>query len=147
MTVECDGEVARVSGTPEHPCWCVSRREWMPMGALEPGDELDGLVGTVKVVRREAAFSRVAVFNVEVAVAHTCRVSELGVVVHNACDPGAKVGNYINAKLRRKKGFPADYLKKTFGEVAELAAKGDKKAKLVKKLAQQADRLNQKADL
>ena len=77
------GKSAQVSGTPNHPFWCVDRHAWIKMGDLEVGAVLDGVRGDIKVVGREVAFARVPVFNFEVDTLHSYRVTELGVLVHN----------------------------------------------------------------
>jgi RHS repeat-associated protein len=87
VVVACSGVQAEISGTPEHPFWCVSRHEWVPLGSLAVGDRLDGLNGDVGVVGRKVAFGRARVFNFTVEQAHSYRVSELGVLVHNSYDP------------------------------------------------------------
>ena len=86
VLVERDGQKAKVSGTPEHPFWSVNRHQWVPMGELVAGDRLDGKGGDVIVVGREVAFACVPVFNCTVDGAHSYRVSELGVLVHNNDD-------------------------------------------------------------
>lgn len=86
VVVEIGGRIAKVSGTPEHPFWAVSRHQWVPVGELVVGDRLDGRDGDVAVVGREVAFVRVPVFSLSVAGAHSYRVTELGVLVHNT-DP------------------------------------------------------------
>ena len=83
VVVERDGKTAKISGTPEHPFWCVSRHQWVAIGELTVGDRLDGGAGDVLVVGRAVDFKRVAVFNFTVNRAHSYRVSELGVLVHN----------------------------------------------------------------
>lgn len=77
---------AKVSGAPERPFWVVSRHAWVPMGQVEIGDRLDGSSGDVEVVGREVAFAREPVFNFEVEHAHSYRLTELGVLVHNVCN-------------------------------------------------------------
>ncbi len=83
VVVERGGKTAKVSGTPEHPFWCVNRHQWVPIAELAVGDRLDGTGGNVVVVGREVDFAKVEVFNFAVEQAHSYRVSELGVLVHN----------------------------------------------------------------
>jgi hypothetical protein len=83
--IEGRGKTAKLVGTADHPIWCVSRQQWVALGSLKTGDRLDGLEGELEVIGREVVFGRVEVFNITVAHAHSYRVSELGVLVHNGC--------------------------------------------------------------
>lgn len=80
-----DGRRAEVTGTPEHPFWCMDLHRWLPMAEVGVGRVLDGLEGPVTVVARDVAFGTATVWNLTVPGAHTYRVSGLGVLVHNSC--------------------------------------------------------------
>ena len=96
IVVEGGGIQSKISGTPQHQFWCVNRHEWVPLGALEGGDLLDGIAGSVRVVRRDVEFTKTAVFNLTVEFAHSYRVSELGVLVHNDCTRRARMLEIMN---------------------------------------------------
>ncbi|MEO6597255.1 MAG: Hint domain-containing protein [Planctomycetota bacterium] len=108
VAVARNGITARVSGTPEHPFWCVNRHAWVPLAELVRGDWLDGRDGDVVVVGREVAFARVPVFNLAVDGAHSYRISELGVLVHNGCPHTPDQAALVQlANEHKKKGLTA----------------------------------------
>ena len=97
VAVKQVGQVVRISGTPEHPIWCVNRRAWVPMGSLMVGDQLNGLDGSVCVVGRDVVFGSMPVHSLSIESAHSFRVSPLGVLVHNGCivnEGGVKIHIY-----------------------------------------------------
>ena len=50
----------------------------------------------------------------------------------------------ISGKLKKSKSYHGDYASKTYQEILNLAKIGDKKAKQMKKLIEQAERLRKK---
>ena len=110
------GNVVRVSlanggairATDVHPVWSVDREDWVPAGELATGERLDTLAGPVAVVGVERIGHHPTVYNLEVHGEHVYRVTEDGVLVHNAgpkdClegiapngDPVAGGGAHIN---------------------------------------------------
>jgi hypothetical protein len=90
-----DGTVETISGTTIHPMWSVDRQEWVPITELAEGEVLQGLDGLAVVL--SVTLSRVTqpVYNIEVHGEHVYQVGELGVLVHNACNPIRT--NMINA--------------------------------------------------
>lgn len=109
LVVARGAERVKVSGTPEHPFWVVGRHAWVPMGQVEVGDWLDGSSGDVEVVGREVAFARVPVFNFGVEHAHSYRVTELGVLVHNVCN------KKLLERIAEETGDPFPEVKKKVG--------------------------------
>ncbi|MBC8228135.1 hypothetical protein H8E77_01140 [bacterium] len=55
-----------------------------------------------------------------------------------------KVEYLISGKLKKSKSYHSDYGSKTYQEILDLARTGDKKAKQMKKLIEQAERLREK---
>jgi hypothetical protein len=82
-----DGTVETITGTTIHPVWSVDRQEWVPLAELVDGETLQGLDGLAVVL--SVSLSRVTqpVYNIEVHGEHVYQVGELGLVVHNECDP------------------------------------------------------------
>jgi len=90
VDLHVDGEV--ISTTEEHPFW-VPNKGWVEADDLRVGDLLiteDGVIIDVDgIEKREGDFE---VYNFEVEDFHTYFVSDLEVLVHNACSPGPGVG-------------------------------------------------------
>jgi len=82
-----DGTVETITGTTIHPVWSVDRQSWVPLAELTDGETLQGLDGLAVVL--SVTLSRVSqpVYNIEVHGEHVYQVGELGVLVHNVCDP------------------------------------------------------------
>ena len=55
-----------------------------------------------------------------------------------------KAGNLISGKLKRSKSYHNDYADKTYKEILDLARSGDQKARQMKKLIEQTERLRKK---
>ena len=55
-----------------------------------------------------------------------------------------KAGNLISGKLKKSKSYHNDYADKTYEEILDLARTGDQKARQMKKLIEQAERLRKK---
>lgn len=87
-----DGKIEVIEGTPIHPIWSVDRNDWVPLGDVAEGETLQGLDGFVVVL--SITLSRVSqpVYNFEVHGEHVYQVGEMGVLVHNACDPELLAG-------------------------------------------------------
>lgn len=79
------GEVLEV--TPPHPLY-VEGYGWMPAGALKAGMQLRSDHGRVVVEAVEPATPNQRVYNIEVGLEHTYRVSSARVWAHNQCGPG-----------------------------------------------------------
>jgi intein/homing endonuclease len=96
-----DGEV--ISTTGEHPFW-VPDKGWVEAKDLTVGSLLqtgDGRVVDVdKVEKREGLFQ---VYNFRVEGIPTYFVSDLGVLVHNTCDPSAPNAGLENLPMHRKR--------------------------------------------
>jgi hypothetical protein len=82
-----DGTVETITGTTIHPVWSVDRQEWVPLSELSEDETLQGLDGLAVVLG--VSLSRVSqpVYNIDVHGEHVYQVGELGVLVHNVCDP------------------------------------------------------------
>jgi len=76
-----------LQGAVIHPVWSVDRQEWVPLAELAEGERLQGLDGLAVIL--SVSLSRVSqsVYNIEVHGEHVYQVGELGVLVHNVCDP------------------------------------------------------------
>lgn len=55
-----------------------------------------------------------------------------------------KAEDLISGKLKRSKSYHQEYADKSYEEIIQLAKRGDKKARQMKKLIEQAERLRQK---
>jgi len=55
-----------------------------------------------------------------------------------------KAEDLISGKLKKSKSYHSDYANKTYQEILDLAKIGDKKAKQMKKLIEQVERLREK---
>jgi hypothetical protein len=55
-----------------------------------------------------------------------------------------KAEDLISGKLKKSKSYHSDYANKTYQEILNLAKTGDKKAKQMKKLIEQVERLREK---
>ena len=73
-----------IRATDVHPVWSVDREDWVPAGELATGERLDTLAGPVAVVGVERIGHHPTVYNLEVHGEHVYRVTEDGVLVHNA---------------------------------------------------------------
>ena len=82
-----DGTIDIVEGTPTHPFWSVDRNGWAELGELKPGEQLQGSGGNATVLSLTIEQKSVPVYNIEVFGEHVYAVGELGVLVHNTCDP------------------------------------------------------------
>jgi hypothetical protein len=76
-----------VEGTPIHPVWSLDRQDWVPMGKLQVGELLQSKHGPVSVASQKAHHCPCEVYNIEVHGEHVYQVSDLGLLVHNACNP------------------------------------------------------------
>ena len=99
--VRIEGET--VTATPEHPFYSPVKG-WTAAVDLRPGDILvtvNGRYAIVETVEHEHLDDPIPVFNFEVEDFHTYYVSQLQILVHNACGgetPAAKYGREIHKK-------------------------------------------------
>jgi hypothetical protein len=96
-----DGEVISTSG--EHPFWAPDF-EWVEAKDLIVGSLLqteDGRI--VDIDRAEKRFGKFPVYNFKVEGIPTYFVSDLGVLVHNTCDPSAPNAGLENLPIHRKR--------------------------------------------
>jgi len=82
-----DGTVETTTGTTIHPVWSVDRQSWVPLAELAEGETLQGLDGLAVVLGLTLSRVSQPVYNIEVHGEHVYQVGELGLVVHNVCDP------------------------------------------------------------
>ncbi len=71
-------------GTRSHRIWSATRLDWVALGELESGEEVDSAFGPLQVVSNRDLGHAADVYNIEVNHQHVYRVSERGVLVHNA---------------------------------------------------------------
>ena len=79
-----DGTIEVLEGTPIHPIWSVDRNDWVPLGELEPNEQLLGQNGPATVLGLTLVNRPTTVFNIEVHGEHVYQVGVLGLLVHNA---------------------------------------------------------------
>ena len=58
--------------------------------------------------------------------------------------PLEKAGDLISGKLKRSRSYHNDYADKTYEAILDLARTGDQKARQMKKLIEQTERLQKK---
>ena len=73
------------TGTTTHPVWVPGDQEWVKLGDLEEGQQLESLAGPLTVVAISQLSDVSDVFNIEVHGHHVYRITEDGVLVHNNC--------------------------------------------------------------
>jgi hypothetical protein len=85
-----DGTVETMTGTTIHPVWSVDRQEWVPLVELAQGEGLccdTESFGLGFPSSLPPGLVTRPVYNIEVHGEHVYQVGELGVLVHNVCDP------------------------------------------------------------
>jgi hypothetical protein len=81
-----DGTTESLEAAPIHPILSVDRQDWLRLGELSEGEQLQA-AGGVAVVLSLALFRRsIPVYNIEVHGEHVYQVGELGLLVHNVCE-------------------------------------------------------------
>ncbi len=81
----------KITGTPDHPWYSVTRKKWVPAESLRPGERLlntKGVEVTVEAVS-EPRYGLVELYNVEVEELHTffVGVGQASALVHNGHGP------------------------------------------------------------
>jgi hypothetical protein len=79
-----DGTTETLEGTPIHPIWSVDRQDWIPLGGLIEGEQLQAAGGVAVVLSLTLLRRSLPVYNIEVHGEHVYQVGELGLLVHNA---------------------------------------------------------------
>jgi intein/homing endonuclease len=88
-----DGEI--ISATGEHPFWTADKG-WVEAADLIVGSLLQTADGRiVDVDRVEKRFGKFEVYNFNVEGIPTYFVSDLGILVHNVCDPNRKPAPFL----------------------------------------------------
>jgi hypothetical protein len=82
-----DGTTEVLEGTTVHPIWSVNRNDWIQLSELQEGERLQAADGVATVVSIAIVSTNVPVYNIEVHGEHVYQVGELGLLVHNACNP------------------------------------------------------------
>ncbi|GAB6188037.1 hypothetical protein JCM17478_35390 [Thermopirellula anaerolimosa] len=70
--------------TRNHLVWSEDRHDFVPAGDLQPGEQMRQLGGLRRVVRVSSRSAPERVFNLEVHADHVYRVTQAGLLVHNA---------------------------------------------------------------
>jgi hypothetical protein len=87
IDVHVEGLSKPIGCTDNHPFWSVTRQEFIEAGKLQPDEQLQLYKGqTAKVIQILPRPRPERVHNLEVMNEHVYRVSEQGVLVHNACE-------------------------------------------------------------
>ncbi len=73
----------QLSGTSNHPVWCIDESGWKPLGKLRPGQFVRTREGCVAVAQVELISATPPVYNIEVDGEHVYEVTLLGILVHN----------------------------------------------------------------
>jgi len=85
---DAQGGERTVKPTGFHKFYSETHRDWVSASELRKGESLKGLQGSHSVVAVERVPGVHRVYNMTVEGEHVYRVSPLGVLVHNECDPG-----------------------------------------------------------
>jgi len=80
-----DGQVETIEGTTIHPIWSLDRKDWVPLGEIEEGEQLLGADGAVVILTHTVLQRSIPVYNIEVHGEHVYQVGELRLLVHNTC--------------------------------------------------------------
>ena len=70
-------------GTRQHPVWCVTRQDWVGLGELLPGEEVETRQGPLAVRTVQDVPGLQSVYNLEVHGEHVYEVTDAGILVHN----------------------------------------------------------------
>ena len=84
------------TGTTTHPVWIPAKHDWVELGDLQEGEQLETLVGPMAAIAVRRPRQILDVFNIEVHGHHVYRITDDGVLVHNNSSVGADL-----AKIRR----------------------------------------------
>src|SRR5262249_55802557 len=90
------GQDQTIRTTGWHKFYSAQRNEWISAKELEPGEQLNGVSGTVYVRSLERLPGVQRVYNMTVEDEHVYRVSSLGVLVHNE---DCKIGSTRHVEL------------------------------------------------
>ena len=80
-----------LTGTRIHPVWSADRKDWIELGKLEIGENLQGSNGPVAVQCMTFIATSEPVYNLEIFGEHVYRVGIAGVLCHNT-DPDRPLG-------------------------------------------------------
>jgi hypothetical protein len=87
ITLRLSNDIDPIGVTDNHPFWSEDRLDFVPSGALKPGERVrtrNGTAGVLSLSKRPSAL-RERVYNLEVHGAHVYQVTAAGVLVHNDC--------------------------------------------------------------
>jgi hypothetical protein len=73
----------QLTGTRQHPVWCATRQDWVGLGELLPGEEVETRNGPLAVRSVQDVPGLQPVYNLEVHGEHVYEVTDVGVLVHN----------------------------------------------------------------
>jgi len=107
-----------LTGTRIHPVWSLDREDWIELGKLEVGENLQGSNGPVAVQCMSFIATSQPVYNLEIFGEHVYRVGDAGVLCHNTdpttCTyifrPKTKGGAHGNTKLPWRDGFESHHM-------------------------------------
>jgi predicted nucleotidyltransferase len=99
-----EGLPAPIGTTANHPFWSEDRQAFVHADSLWEDERLGTLEGTRRVMSLVTRNQAEPVFNLEVQLDHSYRVSESGVLVHNAIGVPC---NALDRMVRRLKGIRA----------------------------------------
>ena len=97
-----------IEGTHIHPIWSLDRQDWVLLGELEEGEQLQGQYGTVTVTALQVVHRPTRVYNIEVHGEHVYQIGDLGVLVHNAgadCNLIGRIGEALGIDSLALRGW------------------------------------------
>jgi RHS repeat-associated protein len=100
ISVMLEGSDQPLEVSSHHRLFSADRQDWVPAGALEPGELLRTKDGTVRVKEvSQERLPRTTVFNLEVAGEHQYFVHETGVLAHNIYGEAATAAEELTATI------------------------------------------------
>jgi hypothetical protein len=116
LDVYLEGQNQPLGVTPNHPCWSEDRQQFVRADELRVGERLRGQSGTPRVLRVAEGRAPQQVYNLEVQGTHVYRVTQAGLLVHNA-NPG--IGYIYEITYVNKAGETRVYVGSNIGDVYE----------------------------
>lgn len=95
----------QLTGTENHPVWCVDDADWRPLGEFTTGLHVQTRNGMLAVNDVEALTAMPPVYNIEVDHSHAYEVTLLGILVHNVTVDSFDCDRYTELFIKRHRGL------------------------------------------
>ncbi|MBL4884914.1 MAG: hypothetical protein JKY95_10310 [Planctomycetaceae bacterium] len=90
VDLKIEGQIESTTVTSNHAYWSADRQEFIEVGHLQNGEQVQTVNGLAKVASITPHAGNETVYNLEIHGEHVYRVGSLGVLVHNDCLDYAK---------------------------------------------------------